>query len=242
METLKTCNILRFSLMAFTLTMFVACNPNSAKNKKWKEPTDVLFELKAEQDKSSKTNLSEGEVYFKSGTITLSNLTFEGLREQGEKNIDFSQTIPDNLDFSNGASKSIFLENQIPQGTYTKMNFELTISSIVLDGYISTKNNGLMPLHLEIAKTSYVSAQAKNQQNGSTTITLEANTPTEAKLILNISSWFKNISAQKWNNADYQNTNNQGQPEYKINISSSENSDIYLNLLNEIENSLSITF
>lgn len=224
-----------------TILLFVGCNPN--KKKKWKEPTDILFNFELKQEEKSPSTQKEGSFYIESSSIELSNFTFDGHREQGVQDVSFSQSKIDNLIIEEGISNVISIQKQIPQGTYTDMEYTISQSNITINGKVYTNNKGIVPVKFSHNLTKLLRSKAIDI-NGNSTIALEMDSPREVNISIDLTSWFNEIPIEKWNASELKedNSNQQGPPENKIFINPTDNSDLYLNISNKLEENFTVLF
>jgi len=224
-------------ILSTTLFALVSCKS------KWKEPVDTTFHFEAKQSISSQSNLQEGNFFVESASLELTNFAFEGYREQGNSPVTFSEANIEDLTLENGASKRVSIKKQLVQGTYTSINVGVGTALISVSGYTRFRGE-IVPFSFEYSQELSHKTKAKDANN-SAQIVFEKNHPKEATISIDISSWFSEITPQVLDVAtfkDYGGNPPQGQPNVQLIIDNATNPNIYLNLVNKIESSISVTF
>ncbi|MFP5471425.1 MAG: hypothetical protein ACLGGV_07490, partial [Bacteroidia bacterium] len=108
----------------------------SSCQKKWKEPVDTSFSFETKQSISSENELQDDEFFIQSATIKLQDFVFEGVREQGDAYVTFTEPTLNDLIVEQGISKELVLKKQVPQGTYNSIHINVSIASISLQGVV----------------------------------------------------------------------------------------------------------
>lgn len=198
--------------------------------KKWKEPTHIssIFLL---------SNPNSGLVKIVSGNIVINELDFNGTRKQGTKNVSFVKNYDGGLTIplvSSKTSSDILFD--IPQGTYTEMNFKIKLKdfnnnpSITLNGtYINTLSVSV-PLIFNLNADENIET-APRSSNGGTEIILIENKPAQVNIDLNPYYWFQTISQVLLENADLTDVGGV----MTIIINKDNNEDIYNSVVGRIK-------
>lgn len=230
-------NLRNIIFVLSTLLMLSSCN------KKWKEPVDTSFTFETKQGVSSENELDDNEIFIQSATIKLQDFVFEGVREQGDSYVTFTETTLDDLLIENGFSKELVLKKQVPQGTYNSINVSVSTTSISIQGIVR-RNQQNIPFTYEYTSAINNRIAARNI-DGSSQIIFEKGKPQQATISIDISSWFSDVTTEVLDVAtfkDYGGNPPQGQPNIELIIDNATNPDIYLNIANKIESSINVTF
>lgn len=182
---------------------------NSCK-KKWKEPTDVNFEFKLNE------NSDNGLVKFTDCKINLTKLSFLGERKQGESPVDFEQNLGNQeIEFNLNESNSDIVF-QIPQGSYSKINIGLfldtisDVAAIQLNGIYIDLEGDTIPVIFKLSIKDMFEMQALNS-TGSKEINLVSEIPTNVSIVFNPMYWFANISQSQLEEASLNLVNEEGE-------------------------------
>lgn len=209
----------------------------SSCGKKWKKPTHISTTFLIDNTNSGLVNIS-------SGNITISEIDFNGTREQGTKNVSFIKPYDNGLIIPLSPSKSVSdITFDIPQGTYTEM--KLNIKSKTLNNSPSLSINGsytntlsvTIPLVFNLDADENVEIIPKST-NGETEFTLVENRTSKMNIKLNPVYWFQTVTQIMLENAD--STDIGGI--MTIVISKNSNENIYNMVVNRIQDGNLATF
>ena len=218
----------KYFIRFFLLFIFVACIVSC--NKKWKKPTDVYFAFQLN------SNSNNGIVKFNAASINLDKIYFNGERSQGVKSVQLSQSITNQLIHIDTNPNSTGITFNIPQGTYSKIEIDLSIITNqnepalnVYGTYIDTLDNDTSAIVFQLLDQQIINLIA-NQSGGATQISLVAGNPVTVNIILNPNYWFELITPALLENSNLQDVNGVE----TIFINANENVNLYNLILNRI--------
>lgn len=214
----------RFFLLFCFVGVIVSCN------KKWKKPTDVFFDFQLN------SNSNNGIVKFNTASINLNKIYFNGERSQGVKSVQLSQSLANQLIHFDTNPSSAGITFNIPQGTYSKMDIDLSIIAnqnepalSVYGTYIDTLDNDTSAIVFQLFDQHIINLIA-NQSGGGSQINLVAGNPATVNIILNPNYWFDLINPNLLDNANIEDIDGVE----TIFINANENINLYNLILNRI--------
>lgn len=218
--------------------LFVAAS-GCRKERELKMPVDVSFVM----DMSRNPGVN-GQLYFQSGSILVGQLNFEGDRIEGD-DVYFTKSYPGGMEipFDEDAVVAEW-DFDIPQGTYEKITLQLqsygdpSEERISVRGYyFNTSTFQSYPMILEIEADDVHTINAVNASGGNTII-LDKDIPAKGTIRFSPTRWFQTVTTSDLNNATLTIINNMP----TILISDSVNEDIFDKVMDDLENSATLTF
>lgn len=200
-----------------------------------KQPTSLEFRLDVVRQASK-----GGRLRFTGGAINISSFSFEGEREQGD-DYEFEREYANGLLLNFDLSQSIpEWQFDIPQGTYTKIEFEFEIeskgsSSLELQGRFIDEDGEEFPLLMQLSAFDYFEVDARNAQGGREIILVEGS-PAIGELIFDPNHWFEEIDLEDLDEAEF--TEYNGLETLLIN--DSLNADLLDDLKSELDEKLTL--
>lgn len=219
------------------LVLSCLCFTFSSCKKKWQETAKVNFQFSFVQPAAT------DHVFFNSGSIFLSRVSFSGKRTQAD-DVSFTNYPAKTVNFSS-YSGAPAISYDIPQGTYSTVNMDFELGKdnlgncIILTGNYNSPNPhvGIVPIRFEFNAGQVLSASAQNASGGSEVSLSKSNT-TSVSVILNPVFWFASITPSTLDSAPQ--TNVGGQLTLVINPAS--NLNIYNNILSRIGQGTKLVF
>lgn len=208
--------------------------------KKWKEPGEVAIVFQTNGFENGTAD-SHGEFDFHDGFFKVTEIQLVGSRVQAE-DVAFTQTINEDFIF-NQADGAYLAYFQLPQGTYSELNVELTLGnsnndqSIQLDGIYVGPTNQEDTLQLSSSLQSVIRIQA-DENDGTPEVVIVAETSRRLNITLDFNYWFGNVTPNMMDNADHVG----GDPNAPINISPTENPTIYDAIVERIPDGITARF
>jgi hypothetical protein len=235
----------KIKLASITLILFIA---GCTEKDDLTLPVKVNFKIGI----SPEYEYSDTYLSFAEGQIGIQRIQFEGKREAGED--VFFETDPQmnlqTLAFSTGINP-VISDFDIPQGIYNYMKWDINLKRIVIDNYTDSLSIGLVisgiyeysdlssiPVVVYVDDTEQFSVRS-DDSGGNSQIVLSVNKDYEAILVLAPGYTFSSISRESLEKAA---DISRDRGHSAIMISSSENEDLYENLLYRIEQSAKIIF
>jgi hypothetical protein len=236
----------KIKLASITLILFIA---GCTEKDDLTLPVRVYFKIGI----SPEYEYSDTYLSFAEGQIGIQRIQFEGKREAGED--VFFETDPQMnlqiLAFSTGINP-VISDFDIPQGIYNYMKWDINLKRIVIDNYTDSLSIGLVisgiyeysdlssiPVVVYIDDTEQFTVKSSDL-DGNSSIVLSVNKDYyEAILVLAPGYTFSSISRESLEKAA---DISRDRGHSAILISSSENEDLYENLLYRIEQSAKIIF
>ncbi|MBI2967762.1 MAG: hypothetical protein HYY40_08110 [Bacteroidetes bacterium] len=209
----------------------------SACKNQWKEPVEVNFYQQITNSSASTVNVDFAQT-------TIEEISFEGTREQGQKNVVLAKKYENGLPVSfNGSSSYTGITMDIPQGTYTRIGIKIKLISLdgspsfeISGNYVDPGTNDTLDVLVQYYGEDYIEFTADIPE-GSTGINLIAGIKSSATLDFNAVGWFIPVTSEIISEAEISTINGKK----TIIISPTSNSNFYLLLSSGLKNSNKVT-
>lgn len=209
------------------------------KERELKMPVDVSFVMDI-----SRSPAVNGQLNFQNGAILIGQLSFEGDRIEGD-DVFFTKSYPGGLQIPfDGSAVVAAWDFDIPQGTYEKITVQLQSYGdpgeeriLIYGQYFNSNDLQTYPVMLEVEVDDAHTLHAVNSSGGNTII-LDKDNPAKGTIQFYPARWFQQVSITELNDADLTTVN--GIPTIVIN--DEDNEDIYDKVMEELENSATLTF
>lgn len=192
---MKVKSIKKYGPLLIVIILF-GCN-------KYKKPTELDFSADM-----SRTPTLGSKLTFESGFIQLEYFEFEGEREKGD-DVYFEKEFSNGLHIPMDSTVNISeLDFTVPQGIYKRMDISFstfddetdTQSSLEVKGNYQNASGTLIPFVFKFKDTESFEIRAKNEDGSS--IILDEDYPSFAKIILNPEHWFEIVPMDDFENAE----------------------------------------
>lgn len=173
-------------IFCFFILGIFACS----KVNQWKQPTAVCFAFDIAEE-----TVMDGALFFKEGYVTIESFKFDGKREQGG-GVYFTKYYEQELNTLFGAADISDLEFDVPQGSYTGINLDITSEvknkkpNLVAHGVFRSTTGKSYPICFELTKMETFSVIGKDLVEHDSEINLLQVSKTKATILLNPAKWF----------------------------------------------------
>ena len=192
-------NLLKLSLLACIFTVFLGCSKDDSNpNATIKLAVTTTSSTTSIQAKSStQTKLGTNDLVFNSGSITISEIEFEG----NNNNVSVSRFKEQvaTIDYATGVVTPE-VKITIPAGNYTNVNLgielldENSTPSVVIEGTYTNSNDVIIPIRFE-----YNSGEVFEANSAS--VVMGEGTDVIGKITFDAISWFSVVTAAQLDNA-----------------------------------------
>ncbi len=194
----------------------------SSCEKEWKKPTDVTFS-------GQLNDTGNSLIKFTSAHLTINTLSFNGERKEGQTSVALQQAFANSytLNFY-PAAQALGIKFNVPQGTYTKIELDLSsiqvVDSLLICGYyLKEDSKDTAHIKLKFSGNNVVKILAK-LSNGNSEISLVEGHPLNANIIINPGYWVAPVTKDMLEGADGEGDDDHDKT---VEISEKKNTAIY---------------